>query len=179
MLLQNWAKRLGCNQLHLGQLPYWFWCLDPLNLVHTVRGVAEIDIRFDASSLAVGVTQMCGKCFCFVVFNKVYGAAAESSAGEACSDAARFLLGKINEDVGLRATGFKIIAIAGVSFVHEPAQGLEIAGFESIGSGNRAGVLGDDVPAALEDIGTHFMTPFPEILHGGVAQQLDFGAMAP
>ena len=46
--------------------------------------------------------------------------------------------GQIDENVGFRAAGFEIVAIAGVSFIHQPAQGLEIAGFEGIGSGDRA-----------------------------------------
>lgn len=51
--------------------------------------------------------------------DKVYGAAAEASAGDASAIAAGLFSGEFNERVCLRATGFVVVSHTGMGLIHQ------------------------------------------------------------
>src|SRR5271156_1152813 len=142
------------------------------------RSVAKIDVGGDLGSLAITFTQMPGKRLCLGFLDYVHSAAAKSSAGKARADAAGFFRGQIDENVDLRATGLEIVSISGVGRIHQPAERLEIAGFQRIGRSNRAFVLRNNVTAALENLRPHLIAPTLEVVDRGIAQPLDLRTMA-
>jgi len=142
------------------------------------RRVAEIYIGCDAGGVEITRAQVFRKRRRGGVFDEVDGAAAESAAGEASPDTPRLLFGEIDEDVYLGAAGLEVVAIAGVGFIHEPAKGFEVAGFEGIGGGDGANVFGNDVAAAFKDLGAHLLTPAREVVRRGIAKEFDFRPMA-
>ena len=140
------------------------------------RGVAEIYVGRDAGSLAVTFAQMRGKRLCLGVLDQVHGAAAESSAGEARADAAASLRPDRRE---CRPPGswLRSRRDSWRGLHTSAAQGLEITGFEGVGCGDGALVLGNDVAAALENLGPHLVAPLLEVVDRGIAQQLDLRTM--
>ncbi len=112
------------------------------------------------------------------LLDQIYGAAAETAAGEPRADQAGQVLGQFHHGIGLFTAGFEVLAVADVGFSHEATQFLQIVADQCIGSGHGAGVFGDDVAGALEGVGAHLRCPSWQIVEGGIAEEPDFGAMA-
>ena len=142
------------------------------------RCVADVNLGHDPDLSSVETRQRCGKCGGVGLFHQVDGAAAKASAGKARADKAGQILSQTDHGVSLKTACIKVPAVAEVRLGHEAAQFGEVALDEGLGSGNRAQVFGNDVAGSLEGIRGHFMAPFFEIVHGGITEEADTGAVA-
>jgi hypothetical protein len=122
-------------------------------------GAAEVYIGFDAGSFSVAFAEVLGKGPGLGIFDQIDRASAEAPSGEARPDAAELFAGEVDQYVGLGTAGFKVIAIAGMCFIHKPAEGSEVASFEGIGGRDGANILGNDVAAAHKNLGGAFRGP--------------------
>jgi hypothetical protein len=145
--------------------------------VGSVGGVADVDFRRDSCCFGVAFAEIVGKLRSLLLVDEVDGASSEAAAGEAGADESGQILSEIDHGVGFDAAGFEVLAIADVSFVHEAAEGFEVAGIEGSCGGDGADIFGDNVAGALEGSGWDFVAPFIEIVDGSVAQEFDFRAM--
>jgi hypothetical protein len=77
--------------------------------------------------------------------HEVDGRAAESAAGQPCTETPWDIPNRSGESVELSGDDLEVVSHAAVRIVHERAQGCKIVDAESLGRGNRSLVLRDDV----------------------------------